>query len=302
MNKACLAAIWIFVLGCRLNVPPEKELPLDAEVIVDVPAPDARLPACMTDPTYTAAGEHRYKYSSSSVDYDTAIERCAADDAHLAVIDSMAENEQVKLLIGGDTWIGLDDLTVDTDFRWITGATGTFRFFGTAPTIKENEDCVFMKLDGKWDQTGCGSPKRVLCECEPEYLPPPAPVCRQMTGATIREGRWYYARTAPATWLTAETDCRSMGAHLAVIGDLFENGQLDVAFTGSPYWIGYTDAAVEGQFQWVNGSPSTFQRFVGGAPANAAEDCAILFDGGAWGDRPCDAAFPYACECDPLPP
>jgi hypothetical protein len=302
MNKACFAAITIFVLGCRLNVPPEKELP-DAEVIIDVAAPDTRLPACMTDPTYTARGEHRYKsYPTPSVDYDTAIDRCAADGAHLVVIDSVTENEQAKGLISGDTWIGLDDLTVDNDFHWVTGATSTFRSFSTGvPAIKEDDDCVFFGMDGKWDVTGCATAKRVLCECDPAYEPPPTPLCRQLGGYTIRGGRRYFVRQTPATWQAAEDDCTSMGAHLAVIGDTYENTQLDMAFLG-PSWIGYTDAATDGVFQWVNGSPSTYQRFFGSAPSNDAEDCTALLDGGLWDDRPCDSALPYACECDPLPP
>lgn len=303
MYEACLAAIWIFMLGCRLNVPPEKEQP-DAPVIVDAAMPDARLPACMTDPTYTAGGEHRYKYHASpSVDYDTAIDRCAADGAHLVVMDSMEENDRAKAMIGGDTWLGFDDLTVETDLRWVTGATSSFRLFSTGvPNNKEETDCVYFKTDGKWDIGGCGSLKRVLCECDPAYVAPPAPPCRQMGGATVRSGRRYFAHPAAATWQAAETDCESIGAHLAVIGDLAENTVLDMAFFG-PYWIGYTDAVTDGQFRWVDGSPSTFQRFVGGgAPSNDAEDCVALLDGGAWDDRPCDSALPYACECAPLPP
>lgn len=305
MHKTCLAGIGIFALGCQLVVPPEKAPLEDAQVtVVDVGARDASVSACMTDPTYTGGGEHRYKfYPSPSVDYDTAIDRCAADGAHLVVVDSIDENLHVQSLINGDTWIGLDDLTVEADFRWTTGATGDFRLFNTGePDNRVDEDCVFSKDDGKWEEIRCGTLKRVLCECDPAYLPPPTPLCRQMPGATTREGRWYFSRTTPRTWQDAENDCKSIGAHLLVIGDLHENALLDAAFNGIEHWIGYTDAVTDGVFQWVNGSPSPFHRFTAGVPTNVAEDCSVLLEGGAWDDQTCSKTFPYACECDPSPP
>jgi hypothetical protein len=304
-------AVLLFAAGCQLTVPPEKAgAAEDAQVDTAVPTPDAAptpdasFPACMTDPTYSANGPHHYKfYPSPNVDYDTAVDRCAADGAHLIVIDSMEENNYAKSLINGDTWLGFDDLTVEQDFRWITGATGTFRSFAAGkPDNQGGEDCVATKTDGRWDDIGCGNLRRVLCECDPDYRPPPTPLCRQIAGAMVHSGRQYFARMTPRTWKDAEDDCKSIGAHLMVIGDTDENTALDVAFNGSAYWIGFTDAATEGQFQWVDGSPSLFHRFVTSVPANNGRDCAALLDGGLWSDLLCDMTQPYACECDPAPP
>jgi hypothetical protein len=52
----------------------------------------------------------------------------------------------------------------------------------------------------------------------------------------------------------------------------------------------------------INDSPATFQRFIGGVPQNADENCVVLQDTGSWNNNGCTATFPYACECDPLPP
>jgi hypothetical protein len=159
-----------------------------------------------------------------------------------------------------------------------------------------------MRDDGLWNDTGCEDSLRVLCECAPAYQPPPTPICRTATiGYATRDGRRYFQRSMPRTWQDAEDDCKSIGAHLVVISDVDENAAMD-GLLFMPHWIGYTDAMTESQFQWVDGSPSTYHRFAGEVPANPDQDCAVLQDGGAWADQPCDATYRYACECDPAPP
>jgi len=300
--------VWVIAasitwFGCRFSSPSAAG---DDAVSDDAPvdaAPDAYVAACMTDPTYSPHGGHSYKaYPAPNVDYDTAIDRCTADGAHLAVVDSMEESEYLRTLVNTDAWIGLDDLTIENTFRWVTGATSSYRRFNTSePNNNNGEDCVYVRSDGTWNDTACEDSKRVLCECDPAYRPPPTPACRALPGATTRSGRKYFKRTPARTWQEAEDDCKSIGAHLLVIGDTDENTELDGAFSGAS-WIGYTDAVTEGQFQWVDGSPSTFHSFGATVPTNDGQDCAALQDGGAWTDLACDTILAYACECDPLPP
>ena len=310
MRRVWAIAASLTWLGCRFSGPP----PATGDDGDDGPAnpapdasadavPDAYVPACMTDPSYSNNGPHRYKAYAQGTDYDTAIDRCAADGAHLVVVDSMVENEYLRTLITNDAWIGLDDLTTEGTFRWVTGATSAFRrFIGTEPNNAGGEDCTYLRDDGTWNDTGCEDSKRPLCECDPTYRPPPMPLCRTLAnGHETRNGRRYFPRTTPATWGAAEADCQAIGAHLVTIGDADENDDLDLRFFG-PYWIGYTDAVTEGQFQWNDGSPSTFHRWVAGAPNNDGQDCTVLQDFGSWADQPCGDMHPYVCECAPAPP
>lgn len=268
-------------------------------------APDATsAPACMTDPSYSNNAGHRYKLQAQSADYDTAIDRCAAEGAHLIVVDSVEESDYLRTLVGSDVWIGLDDLTIENQFRWVTGATSTYRRWVSGEPTNSNsgEDCVYARSDKQWNDTNCGDGKRVVCECDPAYRPPPTPMCRNATsGYDTRRGRRYFAHSTARTWQDAEADCQSIGAHLITINDNDENADLDLRFLG-PIWIGATDAVAEGQFVWADGSPSTFQRFGAAVPTNDTLDCTVLQDLGSWADQSCDATYPYACECDPAPP
>src|SRR5262245_23755989 len=115
MRRTWLLAASIAWVGCRLNLP---EYTIDASADATDAPPDAPAPsACLLDSTYSSFDGHRYKVLPQAVDYDTAIDACAADGAHLAVIDSAAENDYARSLhVAFAVWIGLDDLSVEGTF------------------------------------------------------------------------------------------------------------------------------------------------------------------------------------------
>lgn len=270
--------------------------------------PDAPpLPPCASDATYQndPTTGRRYKVLAQGANYDTAIDRCATDGAHLAVVDSAAENTFLAGILttsgGGEAWIGFDDLTVEGMYKWVTGAAGVNLYGGGEPNNVNNEDCTALRTSGQWHDVGCEEQRRPACECDPSYRPPPTPACRTATTGFIeRSGRRVFLGPA-ATWTDAKAACDAMGAHLLVISDVGENTEMDQSINGA-HWIGYTDAVQDGAFVWVNGATSTYQRFNNGVPLDDNADCVVLQDGGAWDDIACSDPRPYACECDPLPP
>jgi len=298
---ACLGA----GAGCSFRAPGAGA---DASAGADAPAADAPgsdapfMPACLTDPSYSNSGTHRYKVITQSLEYDAAIDRCAADGAHLAVVETQSENTYLAGRIGGNTWIGFDDLTQEGAFRWITGAAMTFDGWSIGePNDSGIEDCTYLRTNRTWNDASCAQLLPAICECDPEYRPPATPACRTAAGGfVIQLGRRYFARAAQ-TWSQAEADCAAIGAHLTAIGDGDENTTLDASLSGA-HWIGYTDAAVEGTFRWSNGATSAFDSWGGGAPANDLADCTVLQDAGTWLDLSCEESHPYVCECDPAPP
>lgn len=303
--RGCALVVSLLV-GCGFSVPDGagngagSDASTDTEPVVDAPRFH---PACATDPAYVAMpdGGHRYR-KVDATNYDGGIDRCTADGAHLAVIDSAEENAFVSTLAGGDVWIGLDDLTTEGTFRWVTGATSAYRSFGAnEPNDNGTEDCTYQKTDGKWNDTKCTDNRAAICECDSEYQPPPTPACRSMLAqGTDLDGRAYFVRTAAKNFADAEADCVSIGAHLAVISDEDERSNVDSRFIGDS-WIGYSDTAVEGTFVWVNGAPSGFTNWGALQPTGGTTDSCVVMNI-FWYDVACSQTKEYACECDPAPP
>lgn len=317
MRSRALAvgSVLSWLAGCGFS--PVPSAPVDASAVdapdapppIDAP-PDAPPPVtCANDPAYLdrPGTNHRYRKIAGPVDYDTAIDQCAADGAHLVVIDDSTENAYVTALAAGQAWIGFDDLTREGTFTWVTGASSTYTSWNNnEPNDNGIEDCVYVPPSGKWNDTSCGEQRAAVCECDPAYTPPPTPACRTADGATVLQGRRYFLSTMPKTWNDAEAECVAMGAHLVAIGDADENGLIDDQFSQDA-WIGYTDAQTEGTFVWSNGAPAGYTKWASGAPSQGAggdgEDCVVLdHPGGSWNDTECTGMKAYACECDPAPP
>jgi len=111
---------------------------------------------------------------------------------------------------------------------------------------------------------------------------------------TIQEsgdGTPVYYRTKAATWTDAQAQAVALGGNLVTINDPTENQFLVSAFGTSEYfWIGYTDAAQEGVWKWVDNQQSAYTNWAGGEPNNSGgnEDYSVFNWGGAgnWNDLP----------------
>jgi hypothetical protein len=124
-----------------------------------------------------------------------------------------------------------------------------------------------------------------------------------LTGA--QAGHLYKLLVIAENWATQEAACQATSAssHLAVPDDLAELTALD-ALAASNYWLGITDAAVEGTWRNVLGATQTFLPWQPPAPDNAGggqgEDCVEgLPTTHTINDRRCQDKLPTVCECVP---
>lgn len=268
--------------------------------------------ACLTSGTYTTrpASTHRYRVTAT-LDRDGAADACAADGAHLAVIDDTGENAYVRS-IANDVWIGFDDLTAEGTFRWVNGAPVSFTAWagGEPNNSFGREDCAYLTPDTTphWNDTNCGDVRAAVCECEPGYTAPPTPACRTMpAGSTTADGRRYFLRSTGKNWDDARADCASIGAYLIAISDAEENQlventlAIDAAATS---WIGLSDLQTAGTWAWLDGAPSGYTNWTTSAPyPGSGQDCvALQLNDQRWANLSCSAVLSYVCECDPDPP
>lgn len=76
---------------------------------------------------------------------------------------------------------------------------------------------------------------------------------------------------------TAQAMASVMGGHLVTVSDLSENTwiQNNFASTGgvtADLWLGYSDAMVEGSFEWINGEVTNYENWAAGEPNNAGNE------------------------------
>ncbi|KAM3912080.1 uncharacterized protein RB166_020562 [Leptodactylus fuscus] len=92
--------------------------------------------------------------------------------------------------------------------------------------------------------------------------------------------------------------CRKQRARLVVINSQEEQNFLKKTVK-TPSWIGLSDRDMEGQWQWVDGTPynSTPKFWFRKQPDNLGnEDCAVLVPGSMWSDDKCRKLYSSVCE------
>ena len=67
-----------------------------------------------------------------------------------------------------------------------------------------------------------------------------------------------YKRIHCESWDDAQAKAAAEDAHLVSINDAEEQAWLVRAFGTAPYWIGLTDVAKEGEWQWTSSEPATY--------------------------------------------
>ncbi|MFK8186094.1 MAG: NF038122 family metalloprotease [Phormidesmis sp.] len=79
-----------------------------------------------------------------------------------------------------------------------------------------------------------------------------------------------YVLSQESNWHDAQAEAELLGGNLATINDATEEAWLQQTFgTAEGFWIGLTDEAVEGQFEWVNGEDVTYTNWAPGKPDNS---------------------------------
>jgi hypothetical protein len=103
-------------------------------------------------------------------------------------------------------------------------------------------------------------------------------------------GSHYYLSVSKEKWVDANSNCETLGGHLAIINDANENQFIAglIAFDDAVL-LGISDAADEGNFTWVDGTSLVYSNWENGEPNNggsSGEDYVVLhgWSNGKWAD------------------
>jgi hypothetical protein len=145
----------------------------------------------------------------------------------------------------------------------------------------------------------------------PNNIPPPdadvLPATEPCSGSTFG-GSCYEFFAQLVAWPVAEQACVGWGGHLASVSSEAEDTflaswpqELGVpAGNGAGLWLGASDTAGDGAFQWTDASAFTFPGWGAAQPDNGptVADCVEKRNDGAaaWHDRHCTDQLVYVCE------
>lgn len=283
-------------------------------------------------------GEYSYKIVLSSDDSRTwyeAEEICREyEGGHLASVTDEDENafvnEKIQLLSRSasdsqQVWIGAKDEQkygkAYRSYQWADGHVFRYEAAFWAPGEPSNgyrneyDICIALKSSGDladWIDADCYEPKGYVCKIEgfPKRL-----IENKRFGYEFDSGRNIYkfviSQQDMLTWPEAEIYCSEMeGGHLVSIKSARESkyieGRLRMLryyFGFSKLWIGASDLYNEGSFNWTDGKPVAYQRWVRGEPSGGRrgreEDCAVMTADphwARWKDEYCLHHLPFICK------
>jgi hypothetical protein len=97
---------------------------------------------------------------------------CQSFGADLVAIDSAEENANLRDGVGGQFWIGLDDIAAEGHFVLTDGSAPAYRNFGSGEPNNSGgaEDCAQMRDDEFWNDSACSSLLPFVCEVVTENV------------------------------------------------------------------------------------------------------------------------------------
>jgi len=210
---------------------------------------------------------------------------CKGRNMSLASIHSETEKVFVFALAEGiNCWLGLSDVASEGHWQWSDGTPVDYLNWAEGqPDGGDAWDCVYTEgSTGEWQDIYCDAPAGVVCRRQPR--------CGE--GQTLFAGSCWFRRDSwTYTWSEAEDACRFYGLTLASIHSQQEQDFVTDLTGGRQSWIGLTDAATEGEWQWSDGTPADYLNWREGEPSGGdAWDCVATYPyTREWMDYPCDS-------------
>ncbi|KAM9829859.1 snaclec 6-like [Syngnathus typhle] len=108
----------------------------------------------------------------------------------------------------------------------------------------------------------------------------------------------YIHESESRSFADAESVCNILGGNLVSIHSALENALVrelvEAGGDATQTWIGLTDAVLEDDFMWTDGSDVDFTNFEA-APLDGS-DCVLMdIATGEWDDEDCTTPLPYVC-------
>ncbi|XP_041036051.1 C-type lectin domain family 17, member A-like isoform X1 [Carcharodon carcharias] len=107
---------------------------------------------------------HCYRFSTDTVNWDSAKQQCESLNSHLIIINTEQEQKSIENY-PGDYWIGLTDRGSEGNWTWVDGTPVSFtQWYGGEPNNwNDHENCAFIRRTD-WNDVSCTDQFRFICE------------------------------------------------------------------------------------------------------------------------------------------
>ncbi|KAG8443229.1 hypothetical protein GDO86_011872 [Hymenochirus boettgeri] len=216
-------------------------------------------------------------------------------------------------------WTGLSDIEERGVYKWANGEKVLFTHWNSdMPGRKQG--CVVMRTGNKgglWDVISCEEKAKFVCKHWAEGVTsPPIPTTTQepkcpsdwTTTDKISSCFKHFSKTddEKKSWFEARDFCKAIGGDLPSINSKDEEYLLSKLpqhswlYNEQTFWIGLHTTDPDEGFEWVDGSPMSYENWEYGEPNNyqGAELCgeAQIRYHLTWNDKDCESLSNWVCE------
>uniref|UniRef100_A0A672TT45 Mannose receptor C-type 1 n=1 Tax=Strigops habroptila TaxID=2489341 RepID=A0A672TT45_STRHB len=243
----------------------------------------------------------------SALTWHQARKSCQQQNAELLSITEIHEQKYIEGELISKTqsslWIGLNSLNLKSGWHW--SAPGSNHFF-RSPEPEKLCAVLNPRRDAKWENQPCKLKVGYICKKENSTLDPfilLKPVKCPEEWLPYGD-HCFMVHRDPREWKEALLSCNESNGNLASIHNPEEHGfilsQLGYSKAVDELWIGLNDLNTQMYFEWSDGTPVTYTKWLPGEPThaiNGQEDCVIM----AGETVPViDRKLGYICRRDPL--
>jgi len=228
--------------------------------------------------------ESCYHKAHSPMSWTEAGKFCVDLGAELASVHSREENTFLYYLCGSNDscWLGFSDAEVEGVWEWRDGSNVQYLNWGDNETndVSNHDYASIGGPFGRWTDMS-DEQANTYAICEKNGTVP------FFNSSPCYGNLCYYQTPSQMTWEEANSTCFSLGAELASVHSLEKNTHLYI-ICGSENncWVGFNDVAVEGEWEWSDGSNVEFTNWEDGEPNNKnnADYAVIVGETSLWND------------------
>ena len=247
------------------------------------------------------SGESKYEVVDGSFTWDAAKADAEARGGHLATVGSEEEWNEIQAMLpdatgwAGAFWLGASDAEKEGSWKWIDGTPWDFENWNYGePNGSYYEN--YLHANGsdaqhRWNDIDNNGDPFIGYVFEGENIL--SPTNNSLSGGAGNDtlqggggndtlsggdgndlitsgsgagGSKYEVVQGSFTWEQAKADAESKGGHLATVGSEEEWDKIKPMLGTETTWLGASDFAQDGNWQWVDGTPWTFSNWNPGEP------------------------------------